>query len=163
VLYSRTVRPTLTASSELFLEHYSCFFYFRDTVRLFVRRFIPGYQQMVEDWNSFGLPVQPNREPETGAAFVEKLSNLKLACGPHARFVLLIAPTRQHVDEALEPELRSAAGRLGIPVVEPIGEKEWPAANFRDGYHLNLAAAREFSRLVGADLVNTINADEDRQ
>ena len=71
---------------------------------------------------------------------------------PHG-LVLMISPTNQREDEKLEPELRAAAVGLGIPVIEPVSEREWPLTKFRsDGYHLTASAAAEFSKLVAADL-----------
>jgi hypothetical protein len=161
--YLRAERPTLTASSELLLEHYSSFFYMRDTIRIFIRKRIPGYVAMVEGWNRHAA-VAPREDESRGKEnFEDRLSRLQIACGPHARLVLLIAPTRQDIDEALEPSLRSAARKLLIPVIEPVGEKEWPITRFRDGYHMNSSGAQEFSKLVARDLLPIVRNDGARR
>ncbi len=91
--------------------------------------------------------------PATETIFSDRLSNLAAECGSHTQLVLMVPPTNQAGDQALEPALRAAAQKLGIVVVEPVGEKDWPPTSFReDGYHLNSAAASQFSKLVAADL-----------
>jgi len=151
--YNREERLGLTTSSELVFEHYSTFFSLRDTVRIYVRKFIPGYEAMLDDWAKFAPATAIEIGAATEAAFVEKLSDIAVECPLHTRFVLMIPPTNQPADKAAEPALRSAAEKLGIPVIEPVSETDWPLADFQqDGYHLNAAAAGEFSKLVAADL-----------
>ena len=61
------------------------------------------------------------------------------------------------------PSPGTAAQKLGIVVVEPVGEKDWPPTSFReDGYHLNSAAASQFSKLVAADLKLMLVDSSDR-
>ena len=59
--------------------------------------------------------------------------------------------------------LRAAAEGLGIAVIEPVTEREWPLTKFReDGYHLTTPAAAEFSKLVAADLRRKLAEPEGR-
>ncbi len=147
--YARDQRLGLTKFSELLLEHYSTFFSLRDTVRIYVRKLIPGYEAMLNNWESSAPVAIIESQAATEAAFSTKLSDLTAACGSHTRLVLMIAPTNQPGDEAVEPALRTAAERLAIPVVEPVRETEWPLTDFQDDhYHLSPAAAARFSRLV---------------
>ena len=81
--------------------------------------------------------------PETEALFSDRLSKLAAECGSHTRLMLMLPPTNQLEDEKLEPALRAAAEGLGIAVIEPVAEREWPLAKFReDGYHLTRAGCR---------------------
>jgi hypothetical protein len=153
VAYQREQRLDLTQVSELLLEHYSTFYSLRNTIRIFVRKSIPGYEPMVNDWSAAGLSHAVTEGPETPAIYSDKLARLATECGVHTRLILIISPTHQLEDEELEPDLKDAAEHLGIAVVEPIAEREWPLEKFReDHYHLTPPAAAEFSRLVAADL-----------
>ncbi len=150
--YRREQRPTLTTFSELLLEHYSTYFALRDTVRIYTRKFIPGYEAMTNHWSTSPIGLV-EVGPATETIFFDRLSNLAAECGSHTQLVLMIPPTNQANDQALEPALKAAAKNLGIAIIEPIGERDWPPTSFReDGYHLNPAAATEFSKLVAADL-----------
>ncbi len=152
-LYQRDQHLDLTQVSELLLEHYSTFYSLRNTIRIFVRKSIPGYEPMVNDWNAAGLGRTAKEGPNTTAIYSDKLATLVAECGAHTRLVLMISPTHQLQDEELEPYLKDAAEHLGLAVVDPIAEREWPLANFReDHYHLTPPAAAEFSRLVATDL-----------
>jgi hypothetical protein len=150
--YDREQHPSLTTFSELVLEHYSTYFALRDTVRIYARKFIPGYETMTNRWSTSSMgSVEVG--PATETMVFDRLSKLTTECAPHTQFVLMVPPTNQAGDEALEPALRTAAQKLGIVVIEPVGEMDWPRTSFReDGYHLNSAAATEFSKLVAADL-----------
>jgi len=160
--YNREQRPGLTALSELAFEHYSTFFSLRDTARIYVRRFIPGYEGMLDSWSKSASNAAIDGGPGTETAFAQKLSKLAVECGPRTRFVLMIPPTNQSADKEVEPALRSAAAKLSIPVIEPVRETEWPLADFQqDGYHLSAAAAGEFSKLVAADLAQILDDSPD--
>jgi hypothetical protein len=163
VTYSREQHINLTTFSELLLERYSTYYSLRNTVRIYVRKFIPGYESMVDSWNASGAGPAMQTGPGTEAIFADRLAKLATECGPHTRLVLMITPTNQREDERLEPELRAAAEGLGIPVIEPVTEREWPLAKFRDdGYHLTAPAAAEFSKLVAADLRRKLVEPESR-
>ena len=142
----------LTQFTELFLEHYSTFYSLRNTVRIYVRKFIPGYEALVYTWTgSHAGPVTPRPAAETIDA--ERLAKLAAECRPRRQFILLISPTNQVEDQQLESALKAAAEGLGIAVIEPISERQWPLTKFReDHYHLTPDAADEFSALVAADL-----------
>jgi hypothetical protein len=151
--YRREQHLDLAQFSELLLEHYSNFYELRNTIRIYVRKFIPGYEPMINRWDGAVLnpPLKPG--PETKAIYSNKLARLAQECGSHTRLVLMISPTNQIEDDTLEPDLAAAAESLSITVVEPVGEREWPLAKFReDQYHLTPFAAAEFSRLVATDL-----------
>jgi len=151
--YRREQRLDLTQSSELLLEHYSTFYSLRNTVRIYVRKFIPGYEPMVDVSNDAGLGRVDKDAPEIRAVYAERLAKLDAECAAHTRLVLMIPPTHQVEDERLEPDLKAAAESLGVAVIEPVGQREWPLAKFRDDrYHLTPPAAAEFSRLVATDL-----------
>jgi hypothetical protein len=163
VAYSREQHISLTAFSELLLEHYSTYYSLRNTVRIYVRKFIPGYESMIDSWNASGAGLTPQFGPRTQTIFTDRLAKLATECSPHTRLVLIIPPTNQREDEKLEPELRAAAAGLGIPVIEPVTEREWPLTKFReDGYHLTAPAAAEFSKLVAADLRRKLAVPEGR-
>ena len=153
VAYHHEQNTDLSTLSELLLEHYSTYFSLRNTVRIYARKVIPGYESMIYGWTPSTLGPQLNAAPETEALFSDRLSKLVAECGSHTRLMLMVPPTNQLEDEKLQPALKAAAERLGIAVIEPIGEKGWPLTSFReDGYHLTLPAAAEFSKLVAADL-----------
>ena len=87
------------------------------------------------------------------AVYSERLTKLANECGSHTQLILMLSPTNQLEDEELEPALKAAAESLGVAVIEPVAQREWPMTKFReDQYHLNPAAAAEFSRLVATDL-----------
>ena len=118
---------------------------------------------MIYGWTPSTLGPQPNAGPETEALFSDRLSRLAAECGPHTRLMLMLPPTNQLEDEKLEPALRAAAVGLGIDVIEPVVEREWPLTKFReDGYHLTELAAAEFSKLVAADLRRKLAESEGR-
>lgn len=163
VAYSREQHINLTAISELIFEHYSTYYSLRNTVRIYVRKFIPGYESMVYSWSGSEAGPAPQTGPGTEAIFADRLARLATECGSHTRLVLMISPTNQHEDEMLEPELRTAAEGLGIAVIEPVTEREWPLTKFRaDRYHLTAPAAAEFSKLVAADLRRKLVERESR-
>lgn len=163
VAYSREQHINLTAFSELLFEHYSTYYSLRNTVRIYVRKFVPGYESMVYSWSASGAAPIPQTGPGTEAIFADRLVRLSTECSSHTRLVLMISPTNQPEDEKLEPELRTAAEGLGIPVIEPVTEREWPLTQFRsDGYHLTAPAAAEFSKLVAADLRRKLAEPEGR-
>jgi hypothetical protein len=149
--YYREQHPGMSVLSELLLEHYSTFFYMRDTVRLFLRKAIPGYATMVLQWASHHGYQRGGSSDEL---YRERLFALSSYCeSHHARLIVILPPTNQVEDEEEEPALHSAAASLGVSVVEPIREREWEADKFqKDGYHLTAAAAGEFSALAAEDL-----------
>jgi len=156
--YRRDQNLSLTTFSELLFERYSTFFALRDIVRIYARKAIPGFIDLVGVW---GRPT-PSRPTENQApsreTYVAKLRLITQCLPDGTRFVLLIPPTNQPNDTADEPSLRAAADYLGIPIEEPVKEYEWPSKQFQpDAYHLNYRAAVEYSRLVGADLARLIN------
>ena len=156
--YNHDLHLNLTTFTELLLERYSTFFSLRDVVRLYVRdRFLPGFGNLVGMW-ARPTPTRPREnQPPTNAAYLEKLSKLVREVPPDTKLVILIPPTNQPTDQAAEPFLKSAAQQLGLPVIEPVGEHQWPLSKFQpDAYHLNSSAAQEFSQLVGADLVRLL-------
>ncbi len=151
--YDREQRLNLTQLSELLLEHYSTYYAMRNTVRIYLRKFIPGYESMVHGWTVPRADSDAEARPGTEAIYSDRLAKLAAECGVHTRLVLIISPTNQLEDERLEPDLKSAAASLGISVIEPVAERQWPLTKFRDDqYHLTVPAAAEFSRLVAADL-----------
>jgi hypothetical protein len=151
--YQREQRLDLTQFSELLLEHYSTFYSLRNTIRIYVRKFISGYEPMVNDWSGAGLGHAVKAGPETRAIYSDRLAALDAECGTHTRLVLMISPTHQLQDETLEPDLDAAAENLGIAVIEPVAQREWPLTKYQeDQYHLTPPAAAEFSRLVATDL-----------
>ena len=118
---------------------------------------------MVYSWSGSEAGPAPQTGPGTEAIFADRLARLATECGSHTRLVLMISPTNQHEDEMLEPELRTAAEGLGIAVIEPVTEREWPLTKFRaDRYHLTAPAAAEFSKLVAADLRRKLVERESR-
>jgi len=151
--YQREQRLNLTQLTELLLEHYSTYYGLRNTTRIYVRKFIPGYEAMVYRWTgSTAGSLQPTAKTPN-ALYAVRLSKLATECGTHTQLVLMLSPTNQIEDEKLEPALKAAAESLGIPVVAPVAEREWPLTKFRDDqYHLTPPAAAEFSKLVAADL-----------
>jgi len=152
----------LTNFSELLFERYSTFFALRDIVRIYARKVIPGFTNLVGVW-ARATPSKPteNQVPST-EIYVEKLRRLVQSVPPGTRFLLLIPPTNQPNDTAAEPYLRAAASELGIPVEEPVKEYQWPSAKFQpDAYHLNNSSAIEYSRLVGVDVAHLLDPQAD--
>ena len=151
--YQREQRPTLTEVTELVLEHYSTFYALRNTIRIYVRKVVPGYEALV---NQAASPNSGPSQPSTQATkvlYAERLRNLAAKCGAHTQMILMFSPTNQLEDERLEPALKAAAQTIGIPIIAPVAEREWPVTQFRDDrYHLTQPAAAEFSKLVATDL-----------
>ena len=160
IRYSHDYKINLTEVSNMVLEHFSTFFYFRDTVRIYIRKFIPGYVTLANDWlTTPPAAFVPATEGDGAAnAFRAKLSALQSICAAHgAKLVFLVVPTHKADDNSLDPLLKSAAGQLDIPVIEPVGEREWPLDHYReDGYHLTPQAAIIFSHRTGTLLANTL-------
>jgi hypothetical protein len=151
--YRRDQNLNLTTFTELFLERYSTFFALRDVVRIYVRKTIPGFFDLVGVWGK-ATPSKPteNQAP-TKAVYIERLQSLIKELPSRAKFVLLIPPTNQPNDTAAEPYLRAAALELGITVEEPVTEYQWPSSKFQsDEYHFSYASAIEYSHLVGRDI-----------
>jgi hypothetical protein len=153
VSYFRDLHLNLTTFAELLLERYSTFFSLRDIVRIYVRKVIPGFEDLVGIWARPTAAKPRENQPPTKAAYVDKLSKLAQELPSNTQLVILIPPTNQTTDAAAEPFLREAAQELGIPVEEPVHEYEWPSSRFQvDEYHLNPKAAADFSHIVGADV-----------
>jgi hypothetical protein len=151
--YQREQRLDLTQLSELLLEHYSTFYSLRNTVRIYTRKFIPGYEAMSYEWLGSSANPPSSAGEQAELTYAKRLARLAAECSSHAQLVLVLSPTNQIEDEKLEPTLRAAAQRLGIRVIEPVAEREWPLEKFRDDrYHLTASAAEEFSKLVAIDL-----------
>ena len=151
--YQREQRLNLTQLTELLLEHYSTFYSLRNTLRIYVRKFIPGYEAMVYQWTGSARNCGPVGGVPLEAIYKEKLATLAAECSSHTQLILMLSPTNQMEDEKSEPALKSAAESLGIPIIQPVAEREWPLTKFReDHYHLTPLAAAEFSKLVAADL-----------
>jgi hypothetical protein len=157
--YCQDRSPGLTALSDLLLEHFSTFFYMRDVLRIYVRKAIPGYEAMLDGWarSAPTTKITAARVSLARAVFKQRLSELQQECSNHARFVLIVVPTHQAEDAALEPALRGAADELAISVIEPVGELEWDGTSYQaDGYHLTSGAAIKFSRLTSIALEKLI-------
>ena len=58
--YQREQRLNLTQLTELLLEHYSTFYSLRNTLRVYIRKFIPGYEAMVYRWTGSGATAAPS-------------------------------------------------------------------------------------------------------
>jgi len=161
--YRREERLNLNQLTELLLEHYSAFYLMKDTTRIYLRKFIPGYESMVHHWTAPPPTAVPQSAGDTASSYKKRLANLAAECGTRTQLVLMLSPTNQAEDEALEPALKQAAASLGLPIVEPVAEREWPLAKFRDDrYHLTPPAAAEFSKLVAADLLRKLAAPQNR-
>ncbi len=157
--YYRDQHPGANVLSELLLEHYSTFFYMRDTFRIYIRKAIPGYESMVGEWTrrTSSPPKEIADKAAIQNAFLERLSALQAECKDHALLVLVMVPTNQLEDDAFEPLLRSEADKLGVPTIAPLHEREWPRSKFQqDGYHLTVSSADEFSHLAGTDLAKIL-------
>ena len=151
VAFDRAEHPSPGTAADMFLQRYSTFFALKDTIRIYFRKFIPGFESLV--WAASVMTPSVDSAHATEPVYAERLSMLLAECGLHTRLVLMIPPTNQPADEALEPHLKAAAESLGIPVIEPVAEREWPITSFReDHYHLTPPVAAEFSRLVATDL-----------
>jgi hypothetical protein len=157
--YRKDQKINLSMSTELLLERYSTFFALRDIVRIYARKVIPGFMDLVGVWGR-PTPMKPteNQSPSK-TAYMEKLAMLVREVPAGTQFVLLIPPTNQPNDTAAEPFLREAAQELGIPVEEPVGEYQWPSSKFQpDRYHLNYYSAVEYSHIVGADVARLVES-----
>lgn len=151
--YQRDQHLNLTQLTELLLEHYSTFYSLRNTLRIYIRKFIPGYEAMVYSWTGSGASGRPLSEETAEAIYSDQLASLVRDCDSRAQFILMLSPTNQIEDERLEPELKAAAEAQGIAVIDPVAVREWPLNKFReDQYHLTPNAADEFSKLVATDL-----------
>jgi len=156
--YRRDQNLNLTTFTELLFERYSTFFALRDIVRIYARKVIPGFTDLVGVWGR-PTPTRPteNQAPDT-QIYLARLRLLTQSLPPGTRFVLLIPPTNQPNDKAGEPYLRAAANDLGISVEEPVNEYQWPSTKFQpDAYHFNYHAAIEYSHLVGADVARLVD------
>jgi len=161
--YRREQRLNLTQLTELLLEHYSTFYSMRNTIRIYIRKFIPGYESMVDEWTGSTASSAQSAISSPDALYKEKLSKLSAECGTHTQLILMLSPTNQIEDEDFEPALKAAADNLGIPIIEPVAEREWPPAKFReDRYHLTPLAAAEFSKLVATDLRRKLTSSGNR-
>jgi len=163
--YARDWRPSPTTIADLVLEHFSTFFSMRDTFRIYSRKQIRGYESMVHEWGQVHSAAEDSGKNEgmLEATYRERIALLKKECGSRARLVLIVVPTRQENDASDEPALRSAALQSGVPVIEPVGELEWPVTKFQaDGYHLTTEAAEEFSVLTAQELRQILAAPGSR-
>jgi hypothetical protein len=151
--YQREQRLDLTQLTELLLEHYSTFYSLRNTIRIYIRKFIPGYEAMVYHWTAASTDTLPIKGAAAEGVFTARLARLAIECSSHTQLILVVSPTNQIEDQMLEPALRAAAEGLGVPLIEPVTERKWPLTKFRaDQYHLTQPAATEFSKLVATDL-----------
>lgn len=150
--YTMRAHVGLTAASNLLLQHFSAFFALRDQLRQDSRKLIvPGYAAMSHDFFD-GAPLKPDSTTDIAIA-ATRLAQLDSACAARGvHFVFLLMPTRAVDDAAIEPMMIEAGRRANVPVLVPISNKELPAADQLDGYHLNPAGAVVFSERTGAAL-----------
>ena len=97
--YDREQRLNLTQVSELLLEHYSTYYAMRNTTRIYVRKFIPGYEPMVQGWTLPRRRPRRGRAPRNRGHVFRRLAKLLAECGSHTRLVLMVPPTNQSEDE----------------------------------------------------------------
>lgn len=161
--YSLTEGTGPDQFAELVLDHYSTFFYLRQTFRIFVRKLIPGYEGIANTLlaNPAISAAKPGTNEVLIARYRDQLSATESMCrGHNARFIFLIVPTRQVEDAKEEPALEVAAQSLGIQVISPVSEQEWPLSQYKpDGYHLSAQAASVFSTLAGTELKRKLESN----
>lgn len=150
--YTMNAHVGLTAATNLILQHFSAFFALRDQLRQDSRKLlVPGYAAMSHDFFD-GAPLKPNPTADITIA-ASRLAALDSACAARGvHFVFLLMPTRAIDDAAIEPMMVEAGKRAGVPVLVPISNRELPAADQLDGYHLNAAGAVVFSERTAAAL-----------
>jgi hypothetical protein len=138
----------LTKESSLLFAHYSLFFAGRSNLRNFIlSRVFPAYAGALH--NLLTHPPAPMPREEVLSISQPRFQELKRLCGSYgAHFVYVVAPGFGIQEGAIV----EAGSRAGVPVVVPVHSDAWPPSKFSDGFHLNEAAAREFTEKLSPAL-----------
>jgi hypothetical protein len=148
----------LTETSNLVLQHFSAFFALRDQLRQDSRKaIVPGYAAMSHDFFD-QAPIATSAAVDVPLA-ASRLAVMDSLCAARGvRFAFLLIPTRAPDDIRMEAMVVDAGKRAGVPVLIPLPNRDLPASDQLDGYHLNPTGAVAFSSLAGSALRETLGA-----
>ena len=139
-----------TATSNLFLAHFSTFWDTRSAIRTQVlSRAVPHLQNLFSLINL--KPSVPNKE-EFEALSVPRLQRLQHLCAQHGtKLILLLPPTLS--SEGPISEMARTARQVGVEVSVPVDPTALTAKYFQpDGMHLNSDGAAIFTSALAKDL-----------
>ncbi len=141
---SRDTRANLSATSGLYLAHFSNFYATRNVLRsVFTGKVAPAVGVM---WST-SIFSDAIARPDSEAIPVmrERLVALKRLCEDNgARFSFLIPPTRQLGDTAIV----AAGKQAGVLVMRPVPNYSLGTEYYQDGFHLNTRGAELFTRML---------------
>lgn len=142
-------RLTLTGWSNVFFAHFSTFFARRNSLRLGIKkRMFPGFQTLATRYMT--------RKPASDFSLLpQRLRELNTLCVQYGvRLLYVIPPTNQQDDTAGAVPALQAAGAVGIPAALPVPNSQLSDDMYADGYHLNEAGRRIFTRAMAEFLKN---------
>jgi hypothetical protein len=142
-----------TRRSNLYFARYSLFFAGRAPLRNFIlNRADPAYAELLHTLGN--VPGRRGRSDAIEAASRSRLAAMKaLAATYNATLVLLIPPGFARAEE---PAVLRGAAEAGVPVIAPVAQGAWGEEMFSDGFHLNPAGAKEFTRLLAPQLAAVV-------
>jgi hypothetical protein len=142
---TRASRLDMMDVSDYLLSHMSFWLATRANVRNgLVGRLIPASEQLVAHFTERDTTefVFSN---DLSARLLDRLGRLQGLAAEHgAEFIWLVPPTNNVADPS--PAMAPVAAAAGINVSIPIRPGEMSVENYSDGFHLNAAGARVFTR-----------------
>jgi len=146
----------LTTTSSLYFSHYSLFYAGRSGLRNFVlTKAVPPYSTLMHKLlTRAATPYSPDEVLRICQPRFEELRRLCAAYSAH--FVYVVPPGFGFHDDAMA----EAGSRAGTSVLVPVCNDAWGQEKFRDGFHLNEAGAREFTRMLGPRLNAVLQSSE---
>jgi hypothetical protein len=143
---------TLTAWSNVFFAHFSSFFARRNSFRLGLRRkMFPGFETLASRYMTRKIRPDLERLPQR----FQELNNLCAKYGVHLLYA--IPPTNQEDDTFGSMPALQAAGAAGVPAAFPVPNSQLNDDMYADGYHLNEAGSRIFTRAMAEFLRNRVS------
>jgi hypothetical protein len=138
---------SLTQETGLFAAHYSLYYAGRANLRVFLmNRLDTPYADLLHYFTLNPPKELPSAEIER---IVEsRLRMLSEAVQGKTHIALLLPPGSM----AGEPEIRTAAERVGIPFLTPVHSGEFPPSLYRDGFHVNETGAEKFTMALAPQL-----------
>lgn len=140
---------TLTGWSNVVFAHFSTFFARRNSLRLGIKkRMFPGFQALATRYMT--------RKPASDFSLLpQRFQELNRLCAQYGvRLLYVIPPTNQEDDTIGAAPALQAAGAAGIPAALPVPNSQLNDDMYADGYHLNEAGRRIFTRAMAEFLRN---------
>jgi hypothetical protein len=143
-----------TATSTLFINHFSAFYSSRAALRLAVKRVLfPGFENMASKYMK-----QSNRRPP---AVASRMRELKALCDRNKTTLVFVVPPTNRPDKAAASEVLAQAREAQLAAAMPISDTALTADYYSDGFHLNSAGRDLFTEKLATYLRNQLLSQRD--